>query len=111
VIIVFGKIGRRSASRGILLQQFAQQRRQTGGWGCFDHCLLAGFEAPPRTVGVSRLVQRIERAQDRQGMGVDQVDMTVESPEGTSPSGSHRTVRETLVAYGSSCPLQITKFA
>jgi hypothetical protein len=30
----------------------------------------------------------------------------VESPGGTSPPGSHRTVRETLASYGSSCPLE-----
>ena len=29
----------------------------------------------------------------------------IESPEGTSPSGSHRTVLETLASHGSSCPL------
>ncbi len=28
----------------------------------------------------------------------------VEWPEGTSPSGSHRSVRESLDSYGSSCP-------
>ena len=35
----------------------------------------------------------------------------VESPEGASLSGSHRTVLETLTSYDSSYPLQITKFA
>lgn len=30
--------------------------------------------------------------------------MGVEWPEGTAPSGSHRSVRESLDSYGSSCP-------
>jgi len=32
-------------------------------------------------------------------------DALIESPEGTSPSGSHRTVLETLASHGSSYPL------
>ena len=30
--------------------------------------------------------------------------LRVEWPEGTAPSGSHRSVRESLDSYGSSCP-------
>ena len=35
------------------------------------------------------------------------VTILVESPKGTSPSGSHRSVLETLASYGSSYPLQL----
>ena len=34
---------------------------------------------------------------------------SVESPEGTSPSGAHRTVREPLDSYGSSHPTADTQ--
>jgi len=41
------------------------------------------------------------------GINLAKIFQLVESPKGSSPSGSHRSALETLASYGSSYPLQL----
>ena len=70
-----------------------------------SHECIRQWEAKLSPVMGEALRRRRHGARRRSG------ESWVGSPEGTSPSGSHGTVRETLTSYGSSCPLQVTKFA